>query len=84
MIARDYIFVRKGQLFLTTGMGSGERLLPVGPAASRPAAPDLNRERISFNSIVEGHAVRLFAPACPCVAWMSASSAASGDAKLIP
>ena len=59
------IFVRKGQLFLDTGMGPGQRLLPAGPAIFRPAAPDFNPERISFDSIVEGHALRLFRSGMP-------------------
>jgi CubicO group peptidase (beta-lactamase class C family) len=60
-----HIFVRKGQLFLATGMGSGQRLLPAGPATFRPAAPEFNPERISFDSIVEGHALRLFRSGMP-------------------
>jgi CubicO group peptidase (beta-lactamase class C family) len=60
-----HIFVRKGQLFLATGMGAGQQLLPAGPATFRPAAPDFNPERISFDSIVEGHALRLFRSGMP-------------------
>ena len=59
------IYVRKGQLFLATGMGAGERLLPAGPATFRPSAPDFNPERISFDSIVEGRALRLFRSGMP-------------------
>jgi hypothetical protein len=60
-----HVLVRKGQLFLATGMGSGQRLLPTGPATFRPEAPDFNPERISFDSIVEGHALRLFRSGMP-------------------
>jgi D-alanyl-D-alanine carboxypeptidase len=54
------IFVRKGRLYLAGGPGPGEELLPAGPATFRPAQPDFNPERITFDSIVEGHALRLF------------------------
>jgi CubicO group peptidase (beta-lactamase class C family) len=54
------IFVRKGHLYMQTGFGAGQELLPAGPATFRPAQPDYNPERISFDSIVEGHALRLY------------------------
>jgi hypothetical protein len=60
-----HIFLRKGQLFLAPGMGSGTQLLPTGAATFRPAAPDFNPERIFFDSIVEGHALRLFRSGMP-------------------
>ena len=59
------IYVRKGQLYLAGGPGSGERLLPAGPATFRPAAPDFNPEKIAFDSIVEGRALRLFVSGMP-------------------
>jgi hypothetical protein len=59
------IYVRKGQLFLASGPRAGERLVPAGPATFRPAAPDFNPERYSFDSVVEGHALRLFASGMP-------------------
>jgi hypothetical protein len=59
------IYVRKGGLFLASGPGAGERLVPAGPATFRPAAPDFNPERYSFDSVVEGHALRLFASGMP-------------------
>uniref|UniRef100_Q01N78 Beta-lactamase n=1 Tax=Solibacter usitatus (strain Ellin6076) TaxID=234267 RepID=Q01N78_SOLUE len=60
-----HVFVRKGQLFLATGTGPGQRLLPAGPATFRPGAPEFNPERISFDSIVEGHALRLLRSGMP-------------------
>jgi hypothetical protein len=60
-----HVFLRKGQLFLATGMDAGQHLLPAGPAIFRPAAPDFNPERVSFDSIVEGHALRLFLSGMP-------------------
>ncbi len=60
-----HIFARKGQLFIANGISAGRRLLPIGPATFRPAAPDFNPERISFDSIVEGHALRLFRSGMP-------------------
>jgi hypothetical protein len=39
--------------------------VPAGPAIFRPAAPDFNPERYSFDSVVEGHALRLFASGMP-------------------
>jgi D-alanyl-D-alanine carboxypeptidase len=59
------IFVRKGQLFMATGLGAGQRLLPAGPATFRPAQPDFNPERISFDSLVDGHTLRLFRSGMP-------------------
>lgn len=60
-----HVFLRKGQLFLATGMDGGQRLIPAGPATFRPAAPDFTPERVSFDSIVEGHALRLFLSGMP-------------------
>jgi len=59
------IVLRKGQLFLATGPGAGQRLLPAGPATFRPSNPDFNPERITFDSIIEGHALRLFYSGMP-------------------
>jgi CubicO group peptidase (beta-lactamase class C family) len=59
------IYLRKGQLFLVTGPGPGQRLIPAGASTFRPAAPDYNPERISFDSIIEGHALRMFRTGMP-------------------
>jgi CubicO group peptidase (beta-lactamase class C family) len=59
------IYLRKGQLFLATGPGPGQRLIPAGASTFRPAAPDYNPERISFDSIIEGHALRMFRTGMP-------------------
>ena len=59
------IYLRKGQLSLATGPGPGQRLIPAGASTFRPAAPDFNPERISFDSIIEGHALRMFRTGMP-------------------
>jgi D-alanyl-D-alanine carboxypeptidase len=59
------IYLRKGQLFLATGPGPGQRLIPAGASTFRPSAPDYNPERISFDSIIEGHALRMFRTGMP-------------------
>jgi len=46
-------------------MGPGQPLVLVSPATFRPAAPDFNPERISFDSVVEGRALRLFRSGMP-------------------
>ena len=59
------IYLRKGELFLASGPGPGQRLIPAGASTFRPAAPDYNPERISFDSIIEGHALRMFSTGMP-------------------
>jgi CubicO group peptidase (beta-lactamase class C family) len=59
------VYLRKGQLFLATGPGPGQRLIPSDESTFRPAAPDYNPERISFDSIIEGHALRMFRTGMP-------------------
>jgi hypothetical protein len=53
------IFVRKGHLYMQTGVGGGQELVSVGAATFRPAQPEWVPERITFDSIVEGHALRM-------------------------
>ena len=60
------IFVRKGTLVLAEGASDGGRpLIEVAPATFRPADPEYNPELYRFDSIVEGHALRLLASGMP-------------------
>ena len=52
--------MRKGHPYVQEGFGAGQELLPAGTATFRLAQPDYNPERITFDSIVEAHALRLF------------------------
>jgi D-alanyl-D-alanine carboxypeptidase len=53
------VFVNRGQLIAASGGGAGQPLAVLGPALFKPVSPDFNPERYSFDSIVDGHALRL-------------------------
>ena len=59
------IYLRKGQLYVAGGPGAGGRLVPAGPGTFRPAEPDFAPEKYFFDSVVEGHALRVFASGMP-------------------
>jgi D-alanyl-D-alanine carboxypeptidase len=59
------VFIRKGKLMFGDGLGDGAALVPMGPGLFRPSAPDYNPERYSFDSIVEGRALRLISSGMP-------------------
>ena len=60
------VFIRKGQLLVASGIdGSGRPLVPAGDATFRPKDPDYNPERYRFDSIVEGHALRMIVSGMP-------------------
>jgi hypothetical protein len=60
------VFIRKGQLMVASGIdGGGRPLVPAGDATFRPKDPDYNPERYRFDSIVEGHALRMMVSGMP-------------------
>jgi D-alanyl-D-alanine carboxypeptidase len=59
------IFVRKGKLMMAAGVGAGSPLVPVAPGVFRPANPDYNPERIRFDTVVEGQALRMLNTGMP-------------------
>jgi len=60
------IFVRGATLMIASGFNDGgRRLVRVGPATFRPENPDYNPERYMFDSIVDGHALRVLASGMP-------------------
>jgi D-alanyl-D-alanine carboxypeptidase len=59
------IFVRKGKLMMAAGLGAGSPLVPLAPGVFRPATPDYNPERIRFDTVVEGQALRLLDSGMP-------------------
>ena len=59
------VYIRNGQLFLENGISQGTPLVRVGPGEFRPAEPDFNPERYRFDTIVEGHALRMMASGMP-------------------
>lgn len=59
------IFVRKGKLMMAGGVGGGSPLVPLAPGLFRPASPDYNPERIRFDTVVEGQALRMFDSGMP-------------------
>jgi D-alanyl-D-alanine carboxypeptidase len=54
------VYVLKGNLMM-----EGNTLVAVGPATFRPASPDFNPERVSFDTIVDGKALRMFISGTP-------------------
>ncbi len=54
------VYVLKGKLMM-----GGNVLVPAGPGTFRPASPDFNPERISFDTILEGKALRMFRSGMP-------------------
>jgi hypothetical protein len=54
------VYVLKGKLMM-----GGNALVAVGPATYRPAEPDFNPERIFFDTIVDGKALRMFTSGMP-------------------
>jgi D-alanyl-D-alanine carboxypeptidase len=59
------IFVRKGRLMMAAGAGAGSPLVLVAPGVFRPASPDYNPERIRFDTVVEGQALRMLNSGMP-------------------
>jgi hypothetical protein len=55
-----HVYVLKGQLMM-----NGGGLVTAGPRTFRPAAPDFNPERIVFDTIVDGKALRMFHSGMP-------------------
>jgi len=54
------VFVLKGNLMI-----GGNALVAVGPPTFRPASPDFNPERVSFDIILDGKAWRMFRSGMP-------------------
>jgi len=54
------VYVLKGKLMM-----GGNALVALGPATFRPASPDFNPERVSFDTIVDGKALRMFRSGMP-------------------
>lgn len=54
------VVVTKGQLVI-----EGTRMVAVAPGQFRPAVPDYNPERYRFDSVVDGHALRLIRSGMP-------------------
>lgn len=59
------IFVQKGKLMMAGGVGPGSPLVPAGPATFRPPNPDYNPERIRFDTVVDGRALRMWDSGMP-------------------
>ena len=53
------MFVRNGRLFAAEGLAEATELVRLGENLFRPAEPDFNPERYAFDTIVDGHALRL-------------------------
>jgi hypothetical protein len=53
------VFINRGQLIAASGGGAGQPLRLISPGLFKPASPDFNPERYAFDSIVDGHALRL-------------------------
>jgi hypothetical protein len=53
------VFVRKGRLYAAEGLSEAMELVRLGENLFRPSTPEFNPERYSFDTIVEGHALRL-------------------------
>jgi len=54
------VYVLKGKLLM-----DGTALIATGPAAFRPAEPDFTPERVVFDTIVDGKALRMFQSGMP-------------------
>jgi CubicO group peptidase (beta-lactamase class C family) len=59
------VFIRNGQLMFANGISDAAALVPTDGGQFRPAQPDYNPERYRFDSIVDGHALRLLASGMP-------------------
>jgi hypothetical protein len=60
------VFVRHGQLRAAHSRDdNGAPLVRLGPALFKPATPDFNPERYRFDTIIEGHALRLIFSGMP-------------------
>lgn len=53
------VFVRNGRLYVAEGIGEATELVRLGENLFRPAEPEFNPERYAFDTIVDGHALRL-------------------------
>ena len=59
------VFIRKGQLILANGRSEGSPLAQIGPGLFRPTSPDYNPERYRFDTVIDGHALRLLMSGMP-------------------
>jgi len=59
------VFVQKGKLMMAGGAGPGTPLVPAGEATFRPPAPDYNPERVRFDTVVDGRALRVWRSGMP-------------------
>jgi hypothetical protein len=59
------IFIRNGRLFMANGRSEATELQQYGPDVFGPGTPYFNPERYRFDSIVDGHALRMFASGMP-------------------
>ncbi len=59
------IFIRNGRLFMANGRSEATELQQYGQNLFGPGTPYFNPERYRFDSIVDGHALRMFASGMP-------------------
>ena len=59
------VFVRNGRLYTAEGRSPATELVRLGAYLFRPSEPEYNPERYSFDTIVEGHALRLLLSGMP-------------------
>jgi len=60
------VFVRGASLMIASGANDGgQRLVRVAASTFRPESPDFNPERYVFDSVVDGHALRVLVSGMP-------------------
>ncbi len=59
------VFVNRGRLMAARDGAAGQPLAELGSALFKPAEPEFNPERYRFDSIVDGHALRLMLSGMP-------------------
>jgi hypothetical protein len=60
------VFVRGASLMIAGGANDGgQRLVRVAASTFRPESPDFNPERYVFDSVVDGHALRVLVSGMP-------------------
>jgi len=60
------IFIRGASLMMARGFNDGgSRLVRLGPSTFRPESPDFNPERYVFDSVIDGHALRVVVSGMP-------------------
>jgi hypothetical protein len=59
------VFVRNGRLYAADGLSEATELVRLRENLFRPSEPEFNPERYSFDTIVEGHALRLLRSGMP-------------------